>query len=147
MNTQTQEQAKQKPIANFRDGAIQVAVWPRQGPNGPFYELERTRSYKDKNDAWQKTTLISDRDMLKARRLEDQAYDAIQKLKEQNRALAQYQQTNEQAPQQGQEAPAQQPEAQAPADGGQSLAQAKEEAMANMPEPQPALTPEPSPDR
>lgn len=145
MNKETQN--TNRPIENFRDGAIQVAVWPRQGPNGTFYEIERIRSYKDKDDQWQKTTFISERDMLKARRLEDQAYEAIQRLKGQDRALQHFERNNgaqelelsAQPPQQ--EAP--QPEHSEPG----NLAQARDEAMANAPERQPEPAREPSLDR
>lgn len=132
-----------RPIENFRDGAIQVTVWPRQGPNGAFYEIERTRSYKDKNDEWQKTTLISERDMLKARRLEDQAYEAIQRLKTQDRALNNYQRTDG-ATGQTQDEQTSQSEMDVTVEGDQSLAQQREEAMANAPEPQYTPAPEPS---
>ncbi|MEM9128181.1 MAG: hypothetical protein AAGA97_00410 [Pseudomonadota bacterium] len=137
----TSEKPKQKPIENFRDGAIQVAVWPRHGQNGTFYEIDRTRSYKDKNDEWQKTHLISERDILKARRLEDQAYEAIARLKDQDRALQEHKQGLEQNPDQQQE-PVSTPEAQ------MSISEQQQEAKANMPEPDvAAAAPEPSPDR
>lgn len=127
-----QPQNNNRPVENFRDGAIQVAVWPHQGQNGTFYEIERTRSYKDKDDNWQKTTLISERDMLKARRLEDQAYEAIQRLKEQDRALKDFQRTNGE---------------QDPMPESTSLAKARDEAMENAPEPHPEPAREPSLDR
>lgn len=127
-----QPQNNNRPVENFRDGAIQVAVWPRQGQNGTFYEIERTRSYKDKDDNWQKTTLISERDMLKARRLEDQAYEAIQRLKEQDRALKDFQRTS------GEQEPSPEPI---------NLSKARDEAMENAPDPQPEPAREPSLDR
>ena len=87
MSEQNQTEEKQRPIENFRDGNIQVAVWPRQSKNGVFYEIDRSRSYQDKDGKWQVSRLLSDRDLLKARQLEDRAYDCIQKLKVQDRAL------------------------------------------------------------
>ena len=133
-------QSTNRPVENFRDGAIQVAVWPRQGQNGTFYEIERTRSYKDKNDEWQKTTLISERDMLKARRLEDQAYDAIQRLKEQDRALKDFQRTNDPA----EHANASQETAR---DDEANLAQLRDDAREAAPEPQAEPAREPALER
>lgn len=130
-----------RPVENFRDGAIQVAVWPRQGPKGTFYEIERTRSYKDRDDKWQKTPLISERDMLKARRLEDQAYEAIQRLKDQDRALKDFQRSNG-AETPGQSAGQPQPE---PELGFNDLQQTREDAMSQVPEQQPE--PQREPDR
>ncbi len=126
---------KNKPIESFRDGAIQVAIWPRTGPNGIFYEIERSRSYKDKNDEWQKTTLISERDMLKARYLEEQAYASIQRLKDQDRALQSYQKENGENNRQNQ-------------DRSQGLAEQRDQAIGQEPAQEPAHNhPEPTMDR
>lgn len=132
MSNEPQQQTGQKPLANFRDGAIQVTVWPQTGKNGTFYQVERSRSYKDKDDQWQKTSLIPERDMLKARRLEDQAYETIQRHKEQERSLKQHQETKDTQ---------QQPEQRTMQNG---LDQAHAEAMANVPEQQQAPAHEPS---
>lgn len=131
----TENSNKTKPIESFRDGAIQVAIWPRTGPNGIFYEIERSRSYKDKNDEWQKTTLISERDMLKARYLEEQAYTAIQRLKDQDRALQNYQKENDDNNRQNQ-------------NSSQGLVQQRDQAIEQEPAQEPVQThPEPNMDR
>ena len=36
-----------KPAKTFREGAIGVSVWERQGKNGAFYDFTVSRSYKD----------------------------------------------------------------------------------------------------
>lgn len=35
-----------KPFQTFRDGAIGVSIWERDGSDGPFYEFTLSRSYK-----------------------------------------------------------------------------------------------------
>lgn len=36
-----------KPAKTFREGAIGVSVWERQGKKGPFFDFTVSRSYKD----------------------------------------------------------------------------------------------------
>lgn len=35
-----------KPVQTFREGAVGVSVWKRDGKNGAFYEFTLSRSYK-----------------------------------------------------------------------------------------------------
>ncbi|MBI1827313.1 MAG: hypothetical protein HY287_03930 [Planctomycetes bacterium] len=35
-----------KPVKTFRDGAIGLSVWERQGKKGVFYDFTLSRSYK-----------------------------------------------------------------------------------------------------
>jgi len=45
MDTETK-----KPVQTFRDGAIGVSVWKRDGNQGEFYEFTLSRSYKKTDD-------------------------------------------------------------------------------------------------
>jgi len=38
------------PVQTFRDKAIGVSIWERNGSNGPFYEFTVSRSFKKNND-------------------------------------------------------------------------------------------------
>lgn len=40
------ENETKRPVQTFREGAIGVSVWERNGTNGPFYEFTLSRSYK-----------------------------------------------------------------------------------------------------
>ncbi|MFO0849881.1 MAG: hypothetical protein U0871_15200 [Gemmataceae bacterium] len=42
-----------KPVHEVRLGRIRVAVWLNDTENGPRYNVQITRLYKDKNDKWQ----------------------------------------------------------------------------------------------
>lgn len=75
-----------RPIDKHRDGALEVAIWKQEGEKGPFYTTERTRSYQDRNGDWQKSHSIPERDLLRAARLDQRAYETIQQIRNQDRA-------------------------------------------------------------
>lgn len=78
-----------RPIEKHRDGAIEVAIWRRETEKGFVFNTERSRSYLDKDGNWQKTNVIPERDLLKAARLDQKAYETIQNLRERGRDEAQ----------------------------------------------------------
>lgn len=45
------ENENNKPIQTFREGALGVSVWKRDGNQGEFYEFTLARSYKKSADA------------------------------------------------------------------------------------------------
>jgi len=81
----THDTERKHPVAKHRDGAIEVSIWRSETENGVLYNTERTRSYRDQNDRWQRTHSIAERDLLKAARLDEMAYATIQKLRAQER--------------------------------------------------------------
>ncbi len=87
MSEQSNEKAR--PIDKHRDGAIEVAIWRRETEKGFVFNTERSRSYLDKDGNWQKTNVIPERDLLKAARLDEKAYETIQTLREKERDEAQ----------------------------------------------------------
>ncbi len=84
MSEQSKEQSR-RPIDKHRDGAIEVAIWKRETEKGFVFNTERTRSYVDQDGNWQKTSVIPERDLLKAARLDEKAYETIQMLREKER--------------------------------------------------------------
>lgn len=74
---------ERRPVLRQRDGLVEVAVWERQTEKGPVYNTERTRSYRDEDGKWKKTHSIPERDLLKAARLDQKAYESIARLREQ----------------------------------------------------------------
>ncbi len=81
-----QSQENNRPVDSHRDGAVEVAIWQRETEKGPVFNTERTRSYQDKDGNWQKTHSIPERDLLKAARLDQKAYESIQQIRKQERA-------------------------------------------------------------
>ena len=79
-------QEKKHPVQSHRDGAVEVAIWRRETDTGPVFNTERTRSYRDQDGNWQKTHAIPERDLLKAARLDQRAYESIQQMRNQDRA-------------------------------------------------------------
>ncbi|WP_282091460.1 hypothetical protein [Epibacterium ulvae] len=80
--TQDKEESRQ-PKLRHRDGLVEVAVWERDTEKGTVYNTERTRSFHDSDGNWKKTHSIPERDLLKAARLDQKAYESIAKLKQQ----------------------------------------------------------------
>ena len=76
-----------RPIAKFKHGGVEVAVWPNQGENGTMYNTTITNSYKEeKSGEWKQTSSFSPTDLLVAGELAREAFAEITKLKQQGRA-------------------------------------------------------------
>lgn len=52
-----------KPVHEIRLGRIRAAVWLNDTENGPRYNAQITRLYKDKNDKWQDSTSFGREDL------------------------------------------------------------------------------------
>ncbi len=86
-----------KPYEKHRDGALEIAIWKRKiADKGAVYNTELKRSYKDERGEWQTTHAIPERDLLKAARLQEQAYTSIQMAREYDRVLYMEQQKQRQ---------------------------------------------------
>jgi hypothetical protein len=66
----------EKPVHKIRAGVIEVAVWCREGANGPFYSVSMSRSYKD-GDQWKQADSYGADDCLLLSKLLDQAHSWI----------------------------------------------------------------------
>lgn len=64
---------KEKPVHHERDGALEVAVWRREGEKGPFYSVTMSRSYKQ-SDEWKHADSFGQDDLLPLSKLLDQAH-------------------------------------------------------------------------
>lgn len=84
----SQEREKDRqPKVRHRDGLVEVAIWERETNNGPVYNTERTRSYRDEDGKWKKTHSIPERDLLKAARLDQKAYESIAQLRQKSQEV------------------------------------------------------------
>jgi hypothetical protein len=63
----------EKPVHTIRVGVIEVAIWRREGENGPFYSVSSKRSYKD-GDQWKQADSYGLDDCLLLSKLLDQAH-------------------------------------------------------------------------
>ncbi len=66
----------QKPVKKFFIGAVTAAIWRNEGKSGAFHNVTLTRRYKEGED-WKDTTSLGKFDLLKAARLNIQAYSWI----------------------------------------------------------------------
>lgn len=64
-------------------GRVDVAVWRRQADDGrAWYSFSVSRSYKDRDDKWQRTTSLDEEDLLPAARALEHAYDWAQEQRQ-----------------------------------------------------------------
>lgn len=75
-----------RPVQSLRDGTLEVAIWRRETEKGPVFNTERKRSYRNKDGEWQKSSVIPERDLLKAAHLDQKAYESIQQLRDKERS-------------------------------------------------------------
>jgi len=54
---------KAKPVHEIRLGRIRAAVWLNETENGPRYNVQLSRLYKDKNDKWKDSTSFGREDL------------------------------------------------------------------------------------
>jgi hypothetical protein len=61
-------------------GRVDVAVWKRQSQSDDrsWYSFSVSRSYKDKDDQWQRTSNLDEEDLLPAARALEEAYAWVQ---------------------------------------------------------------------
>jgi hypothetical protein len=64
-------------------GRVDVAVWRRQADDGrAWYSFTVSRSYKDRDDQWQRTASLDEEDLLPAARALERAYDWAQEQRQ-----------------------------------------------------------------
>ena len=78
-------QASRPPEYKAHYGRVQAAVWRREIEGRTGYGVSLTRSYKDRNDQWQRTTHLDEEDLLPAAKALDDAYAWIQRQRHQVR--------------------------------------------------------------
>jgi hypothetical protein len=64
---------KEKPVHKLRAGALDVAVWRREGQNGPFYSVTTSRSYRQ-GEEWKQADSYGADDLLHLAELLRQAW-------------------------------------------------------------------------
>jgi len=62
--TGDQASNKAKPVHEIRIGRIRAAVWLNETENGPRYNVQISRLYKDKDDKWKDSTSFGRDDLL-----------------------------------------------------------------------------------
>lgn len=83
-------QNKNRP-QTLREGALKLAIFENESEQGKYRSGVLTRSYKDKEDQWQETASLRERDMLDASHLLSRGHDLIRKEKQRERQQQQAQ--------------------------------------------------------
>ncbi len=76
MSTETTPSPKERPVHKLRAGALEVAIWAREGEHGTFYSVTTSRSYKQ-GDEWKQADSYGADDLLLLAKLLDQAHSWI----------------------------------------------------------------------
>ncbi len=76
-------QPGQAPEHKVHCGRIDVAVWRRQADDGrSWYSFTVSRTYKDRDDKWQRTASLDEDDLLPAAKALERAYDWVQQQRQ-----------------------------------------------------------------
>jgi hypothetical protein len=67
------------PVQHLRHRRIKAAIWENQGPQGPFYTVTITRSYKQ-DEVWRDSHSFNHDDLLVVAKLMNDAHTAISAL-------------------------------------------------------------------
>ena len=67
------EKSGNKPVHEVRLGRIRAAVWLNDTENGPRYNVQITRLYKDQKDKWKDSTSFGREDLPLVARVADMA--------------------------------------------------------------------------
>lgn len=79
--------SKEKPVHKIRAGALEVAVWRREGEKGPFYNVSMSRSYKQ-GEEWKQSDSFGQDDLLLMAKLLDMAHTWILNQQQQSKLQA-----------------------------------------------------------
>lgn len=58
-----ESKANNKPVHEVRLGRIRAAIWLNETENGPRYNVQITRLYKDEKDKWKDSTSFGREDL------------------------------------------------------------------------------------
>jgi len=66
-----------EPEQKFKAGGVEAAIWKKETDKGDIFNVSFERSYKDKKDAWQKTSSLNQNDLPKAIAVLSKAYEYL----------------------------------------------------------------------
>lgn len=72
---------KNAPVDKFQDYPVEVAIFPRQGENGTWYNAQVSKTYKQGDD-YKRTNNFNRNDLLKLNALVPQALARMQELEQ-----------------------------------------------------------------
>ncbi len=61
---QHDNQPKNRPVENLREGPLKAAIWRNEGENGAYHSVTLVRTYKDQNGDLRDTNSFRAKDML-----------------------------------------------------------------------------------
>ncbi len=101
MSEERKPEAKEAPVQERQEpsvsrspdykvqyGRVQAAVWKREVDERIIYSVSLTRSYKDRQDQWQRTTNLDEDDLLPGSMALSEAYKWVQQQRQHSREEA-----------------------------------------------------------
>lgn len=81
---------KNRPAVEIREGNVKIAIWKKQGEDGPYYVAGRPQvSYRDKDGNWHNDTAsYGDRDLVNLATAALKARSEIARLRRADRGQA-----------------------------------------------------------
>lgn len=80
-----------KPIKKFRAGAISAAVFQNEvtkdGKTNMYYSIVIDRTYKDRDDQWQRTNNFRFYDLPNLRYVSDKAYEFLVEMRNESKGI------------------------------------------------------------
>jgi hypothetical protein len=77
----------EKPAHKIRAGALEVAIWRRDGEKGAFYNVSMSRSYKQ-GEEWKQSDSYGADDLLLLAKLLDMAHTWVMNQQQQSKQQA-----------------------------------------------------------
>jgi hypothetical protein len=75
--TNPTETTPTKPVGTLRDGALKATIWKRQSEKGPFYTVDLSRTYTDRDGNFKDSKSFSNAELLRIARLAEIAYSEV----------------------------------------------------------------------
>ncbi|MCB1469974.1 MAG: hypothetical protein KDK08_23140 [Rhizobiaceae bacterium] len=79
------EERRNTPIHKLRENALSAEIWENKHENGVQHSVTFSRSYRDKEGNWQRTSSFGSGDLLNLQHLAGRAHDAIRERQQERR--------------------------------------------------------------
>lgn len=67
-----------RPEHKVRYGRVEVAIWKRESGENTWHTFTISRSYRDKDQQWQRSSSLDEEDLLPAAQAVEEAYSWVQ---------------------------------------------------------------------
>jgi len=76
---------KNRPVETLRDGNLKASIWENVKDDKTLHSVQFRRSYRDQDGQFRDTDSFAGHDLLRLSRLAGQSYDALSRLRQEQR--------------------------------------------------------------